>query len=65
MYQIDLSTGDVNAVATLLTEQPTSMVYSPQRKKVVYSSFKREEIIEVALDGNGESVLGKIGETVK
>ena len=60
MYQLDLSTGNVNAVATFFTPLPTSLVYNPNTTKIVWSSFYTEAIREVNLDGSEEAVLGSI-----
>ena len=61
MYQIDNAAQTVHAVATPLTEQATTLVYNPNTQKIIWSSNQREEVIEVNLDGTGETVLGKIG----
>ena len=62
MYLIDLATENIHAVGTHITAHPTSVVYVPATKKVVWSSLTRGEIVEVNLNGTDERVLGKISE---
>ena len=61
MYQIDLATGAVHAVATRLTERATTLMYNNNTQKIIWNSHTRKEVIDVNLDGTGEKVLGKIG----
>ena len=61
MYQIDLTTGAVHAVATRVTERATSIIYSNNTQKIIWFSNWRKEIIEVNIDGTEEKILGKNG----
>ena len=61
MYQIDLATEAVHAVATHVTERATSIIFNNNTQKIIWFSNWRKEIIEVNLDGTEEKILGGKG----